>query len=291
MLVWVIRGLSWLAGRLPRRLDYAVAIPVLLTFYAGWPRWRAAIQENLGHVLGPTAPRSQVRRTARQVMRNYAKVLVEFLRLPHLKEDEITRAVANVPGEEHLIAVRDAKQGVIVATLHLGNWDIAALGMVYRGLPVHVFTDSFGSPQFDALIHSYRTRQGIQLIPANGMAVRRAYRILKQGGAVAIAFDVPVPLEEGGIPVRFFDGTIMAPAGPARLALRTGAVVLPGISVRQPDDSFRGWIKPPVTIEPTGDEEQDARLLTQAIAHECEDFVRHHPEQWYMFRPLWTDHS
>jgi KDO2-lipid IV(A) lauroyltransferase len=103
---------------------------------------------------------------------------------------------------------------------------------------------------------------------------------------VTVAFDVAAPLDNGGVPVQFFDGTIVAPAGPARLALRTGAAAG---CVRQPDDMFHVWFTSPIEIQSTGDEERDVQALTQAIARECEDFIRHHPDQWYMFRRMWVD--
>ena len=59
--------------------------------------------------------------------------------------------------------------------------------------------------------------------------------------------------------------------------------------MRQPGNSFKGWFKPPIEIQPTGDEERDIRALTQAIARECEEFIREHPDQWYIFRRMWVD--
>lgn len=288
MLRWVLRSLSWLAGVLPLRVSYAISTLFALGVYVFWRKGRQSALENLRHVLGPAASEAQVRRTARRAIRNFCKVLVEFLRLPLMREEEIARAVQQVQGKEHLLALRDTHRGVLIATLHFGNWDIAALSMIHWGLPVHAIVDSYDDPGFDAEARSYRTQRGIQVIPI-GMAVRQVYRLLKEGGVVATAFDVPASLDNGGVPVQFFDGTIVAPAGPARLALRTGAAIATGVCIRQPDGTFLGWFNPPIEIQSTGDEERDVQVLTQAIARECEDFVRRYPDQWYIFRPMWVD--
>ncbi len=296
MLRWILQSLSFLAGVLPLRLSYAASALFALGVYIFWRKGRQSALENLRHVLGPDVSEAEVRRTARQALRNFCKVLVEFLRLPRMKEEEVARAVQQIRGEEHLLAWRDSagpgtghRRGLLIATLHFGNWDIAALAALRRGLPVHAIVDSYDDPGFDAESQAHRTRRGIQVIPVGGMALRKAYRVLKEGGVVATAFDVPASLDDGGVPIQFFDGMVIAPAGPARLALRTGASIATAVCVRQADDTFQGWFNRPIEMSLTGDEERDVLALTQAIAWECEEFIRQHPDQWYIFRPMWTD--
>lgn len=285
----IIRVLSWLLGVLPLRVSYALSGLVALGMYVFWRRGRENALKSLRHVLGPGAPEAQVRRTARRTMRNFCRVAVEFLRLPRMSQAEIARIVREpAQGEEHVLALRGSGRGILVVALHFGNWDFSALWSVARGFPLYMIVDDYGNSSLDAEFREARTRQGIQVIPV-GLTVRRVYRLLKEGNMVAVALDVPTSPDKGGIPVRFFDGTIMAPSGPARLALRTGAAVLSGVCARQPDNSFKVWVKPPIEIQPSGDEERDVRALTQAIARECEDFVRQYPDQWYIFRPIWLD--
>jgi lauroyl/myristoyl acyltransferase len=288
MFHWVLRSLSLLASAVPWRVNYAVSALVAWGVFTFWREGRESALENMRHVLGPAASEAEVRRTARRAMRNYCKALVEFLRLPRMRKEEIARAIQQVCGEERIRAVRDAGQGVLLAGPHFGNWDIAILAVMDRGLPIHLIADRYDDPGLTEELLSYRIRLGMQMIPI-GMTMRRVYRLLRGGGVVAVAFDVPASLDNGGVPVQFFDGTIVAPAGPARLALRTGAIVAAGVCVRQPDDTFHVRFKPPIEIQPTGDEERDVQALTQAIARECEDFIRHHPDQWYMFRRMWVD--
>jgi len=291
MLRWILRSFSFLTGVVPKRLSYAISTLVALGVYVFWREGRESALDNMRHVLGPGASEAEVHRTARRAMCNFFRVVVDFLRLPWMRENEIAHAVEHVRGEEHLTTMQDANRGVLIATLHFGNWDIAALVAISRGLAVHAIVDSYDDPGFDAAAQAQRTRRGIQVIPVGSMALRQVYRLLKDGEVVATAFDVPAALGNGGVPVQFFDGTIIAPAGPARLALRTGAAVATGVCVRQSNGTFMGWFNPPIEIESSGDEEHDVRVLTQVIAQECEAFIRQHPDQWYIFRRMWVDGS
>jgi KDO2-lipid IV(A) lauroyltransferase len=271
-------------------VSYAVSTLVATGLYAFWRRGRENQVENLRHVLGPDVPEAEVRHTARRAMRNFGRTTVEFLRLPSMSKEEIARVVGRrADGEEHGLALRDAGQGILLVSLHFGAWDVGGLTVLDRGVPLYLVVDDYGDAGANAAMRSLRLRQGFHLIPVRSMAMRQVYRRLREGGVlVATAFDVPVSIEDGGIPVQFFGGTAAVSPGPARLALRTGAAVTTGVYVRQPDGSFKGYFKP-VAFHPTGDEEHDIRALTQAIAQECEPFIRQYPDQWYVFRPIWID--
>ncbi|MBI4758644.1 MAG: hypothetical protein HY783_06550 [Chloroflexi bacterium] len=88
--------------------------------------------------------------------------------------------------------------------------------------------------------------------------------------------------------MRFFDGTVSLPAAPAALSLKTGAKVLVGYLARLADDHFAGGFVAPIEYEATGDRQRDVAALTQKIVSALEEIIRKHPDQWYMFRPLWS---
>ena len=113
-------------------------------------------------------------------------------------------------------------------------------------------------------------------------------RALRRNDVIAVLADVPAPAG-GGVDVQFFGDTIRVHDGIARIALRTGASVvaatLPRVSPWS--DRVEGWIEP-VPFEPSGDGDQDVRALTQAIFNHLEVVIRRRPDQWYIFRHLWT---
>jgi KDO2-lipid IV(A) lauroyltransferase len=107
-----------------------------------------------------------------------------------------------------------------------------------------------------------------------------------------LAMLIDVPPEGQSITVGFLGGQAEVSTAPARLALRTGAWVVPALVLRDPNHDT--IIRPIVDIrsaryEPTGDEERDVRELTQRIMHALEPLIRKHPDQWYVFHPLWRE--
>ena len=99
--------------------------------------------------------------------------------------------------------------------------------------------------------------------------------------------DRAVPGE--GVQVTFFGETVEVPAGPARLALRTGAAVVPAAFARVHPNRHDVKVLCDFSIrtQPTGNRECDVRALTQSIMDAHERFIRQYPDQWYMFRPMW----
>jgi KDO2-lipid IV(A) lauroyltransferase len=170
--------------------------------------------------------------------------------------------------------------------MHFGNWDIGAGAAAARGYPLTVVAETFADPRLDAMIARARSRLGINLVKME-KAGPSLLGTLKQNGLLALLIDRPVPGD--GVRVTFFGEDVEVPAGPARLALRTGATVVPTAFARI--DPHRIEVTTvcdfDVPTVSTGDLEYDVRVLTQAIMGSHERFIRQYPDQWYMFRPMW----
>jgi len=218
-------------------------------------------------------------------MRNYLKYLVEFLELPVISpaDDRITSM--KISGLEHLQDALARGKGVILATAHFGTIEIGALRL--SGITdFHAVYDTFRPDYLDRLIQRKRREKGIGLIPVNN--IRAMLRVLHGGGTLTLLFDRPVQPDKG-VPVRFFGRETAVPAGPATLALKTGAAIVPAFMLRQPDKSFEGILFPPIECAPTADREHDIRAIMQKLADTLQDVVRTRPDQWYMFRPMWPE--
>lgn len=281
---WLL--VSWLGQRLPQRVNYMVAAGMGIAGYYLWPRGRRALHRNYARVLRGY-PEQQIRRVARASLVNYCRYLADFIRFPSLSSHQLR---ARCHGEEAfalLDKVLEKGKGAIIVCMHFGNWDLGAAAAAARGYPLTVVAETFRDPRLDAMVVGSRQRLGMQVIPME-KAGPSLIRTLKQNGLLALLIDRPVPGE--GVPVQFFGETIEVPAGPARLALRTGAPVIPTAFVRRhPDsDEVETLTDFSISLEPTGDDERDIRELTQAIVSAHERFIRSHPDQWYMFREMWT---
>ncbi len=276
---------SSLVRLMPVQASYAVAALLGSAAYYLWPRGRRSMHRNYARVLSG-ASKAQIRRTSRRSLVNYCKYLADFVRFPSVGRDELLRSVDGDSSFAALDHALEGGRGAVVVCMHFGNWDLGAGAAAARGYPVTVVAETFADPRLDRMVMGSRARLGIQLIKME-KAGPSLLRCLKQNGLLALLIDRPVPGE--GVRATFFGEEVEVPAGPARLALRSGARVVPAgfprVAPGQP--AVRVLTDFTIDLQPTGDEARDVALLTQAILNVHERFIRDDPEQWYMFREMW----
>jgi KDO2-lipid IV(A) lauroyltransferase len=279
----VIQVGAFLSRFIPRSWRYLIGTAVGDLVYAAWPAKRRILQSNMAHVLGLSQGDPRVRSFALKSLRNYCKYLIEFLELPVLSSKDRAVASMKVQGMHHLDAALARGKGVIVATAHFGTIEIGALRLVDM-TTFHAVYDAFTPAYLDRLIQRKRREKGINLIAVKD--VRQMLQVLRRGDTLALLFDRPLAGKKG-VPVRFFGRETAVPAGPAVLALKTGAALLPMYQFRQPDRSFETVIFPPVAWAPSGNRERDVQAIMQRLMDTLQTVVRQRPDQWYMFRPMW----
>lgn len=277
-------GLIFLAQRLPLKVAYGTASLIGDLLFFLWRRGKANAIDNMRHVLGPRATDLEVCRTAQRSFRNYMKVLVDFARLPRIGDEEVERRVQG-EGWEHLDRALEGGKGALLVGTHLGSWDLAGLALAARGHELYVVAERQKPPWLNRIARDWREARGIRLIFME-RTLKPLFRALARNQIVVIVVDRPLPKGEG-VTVEFFGQMIPWPPGPATLALRTGAQLLTGYLVRTLDGHFKGEIFPPLEFQPSGDEFEDLRWLSQKIVTLQEEVIRRYPDQWYMFRRMW----
>ncbi len=243
---------------------------------------------NYAHVL-PELKESERRTIARKSLENYYCYVVDFARLPNLSPELIESILVKDEHFEALDHALEKGRGVIVVCMHFGNWDLGASSAALKGYPISVMAETFSDKNLDKMIVGAREKLGLKVIKIES-AAPSIIRDLRKNRLLAILLDRPMQDGEG-VHVEFFGKDAIVPAGPARLALRTGAAVAPvafpklqtnglGISALTAFDVNVG--------QESGENDEDAvQRLTQAIMNEHEKFIRLHPTQWYMFRRFW----
>lgn len=283
---WVHLICSALLRFVPVRIAYAVVdlfAPILSPFWGHQYRWAVA---NMRRILGPRPDPLEVRRHVRAVFRNYAKYMVELLRLPHTTPEEVERRFS-VHGIEHIERGLEDGRGVVLVLAHMGNWDMAGVLLASRGFPVNVIHDTLRPKRWNDRVQAIRGAIGLRLIPVE-TGVRDMLRALRRNEILAILIDRP--MEREGVPVQFFGADTRVPGGAATLALRAGAPVVCAAITRR-GDRFEAQVSPPIDLRPSGDSQRDVRDLTQQIMSWLEARIRSNPDQWYMFRNMWPDGS
>jgi lauroyl/myristoyl acyltransferase len=284
---WAVRIASALLSVIPVRFSYALAGLCGEAYYYLNPKHTHWAAFNLARVLNESEDSPNVKKVARSSFGNYARVLVDFFRLPYLTQEEIL-AQGSVSGLENLRVATEQGKGFILITAHMGSWDRAGALLTGYGYKATVLVDTFSPPQLDAWVTRMRRKFKMQAVAVERPgALREMFRVLQRNEGLVILIDKP---DERGVPVRFFGAETRWPGGVAQLVLRTGcAVVVAGLFRRPDGTSYNGFVEA-VPIPPrTGDAEADGRIIMQGIATRLERAIVAHPEQWYMFRPMWPE--
>ncbi len=282
---WLFRLTILLTRPLPLWLGYRVAASVAEICYHFFHRQRRALNENLAWVLGSDDKR-EVDAVARRAFRNFGKFVIDFIHFPIITRREVRRRLVFSQWKD-LDEAMSSGRGVLIVTSHFGIWDLGAAALAVYGYPVNAIADTFSYPKMNDLVHGSRERLAMKVIPMDRVGPG-VFRALKRGEILAMLIDAPAPGQE--ITVDFLGAPAEVSAVPARIALRTGAWVVPAMVLRGPERD--NIIRPIIDVrsaryEPTGDEERDVRALTRLIMGSLERFVSDHPEQWYIFHPVW----
>lgn len=273
-------------GYLPTRLLYRLAVPCADLAYLLSPRIRANVWDNARHILGPDAPKSLVRREARQVFRNVAKYYIDLIRLPRLGVDDFVRRRLKSYGlEEHLIPAVKSGRGVILASVHVGNPELAIQACLSHGIEVFALSEPLKPARLSRLVDGLRASRGLICAPISVSSVRKAMRRLREGKVIALMCDRDIEGPRALLPL-FNEETYM-PTGPIELAMRTGAIIIPVFCRRTGGDKIAVWLESPLEIETTGDFETDVRANTARFLRLFEKHLAQTPGQWTVLEAIW----
>jgi KDO2-lipid IV(A) lauroyltransferase len=178
-----------------------------------------------------------------------------------------------------------AGNGVILALPHLGGWDFGGAWFASQGYKATVVVEPLEPPELFEWFADMRRAMGLEIVPLGPDAGTAILRRLKGGGIVGLVCDRD--LAGTGVEVEFFGERTTLPSGPATLALRTGAPILPAAVYFTGRDGHHGLVRPPLAIERTGKFREDVARVTQLLADEFEGLIRAAPWQWHLFQPNW----
>jgi KDO2-lipid IV(A) lauroyltransferase len=220
-----------------------------------------------------------------EMMRSYGRYYAEALWLRARRVDRML-ADTEVQGLEKIIAARDAGTGMIYALPHMGNWEAAAPIAGSVGVPVVAVAEVLPNRRITDWFSEMRAEMGIEVVLATGRieVMRRLEEAIFANKAVALLSDRD--LNRKGVQVEFFGEKTTLPPGPATLALRTGAPLLP-VGCYFKDGGYRVVVHEPLTIPEQGSRSEKVALVTQALAIRLEEIISEAPEQWHLVQPNW----
>jgi phosphatidylinositol dimannoside acyltransferase len=278
------RAGSAVALALPPKLAEPVARLTARLMMAAMGGRRRMIGRHLQRVHGPGAGSHELRRAVAAAFDSYARYWLEAFRLP--KETPASlEARFEHDGLEHLDGALAGGRGVILAAPHLGNWDMAGAWLATRyHLPAAV-AEPVEPPELFRWFMALREAVGVEIVPLGDGVAGAMVRILGENRIVGLICDRD--LGRRGVEVEFFGEVTTLPGGPATLALRTGAPILPAASYLLPEGRHRLVFRPPLDTTRRGRVAEDVTRITQSLAGELESLVRAAPDQWHLMQPNW----
>lgn len=241
-------------------------------------RGAVRLRANLARVVPPGTDLDALTRSA---LRSYARYWLEVFRLQDLPASRIVGRM-RVLDEARLRAAHATGRGTVLALPHMGNWEQAGAWLVATGIPFTTVAERLRPEQLFERFVRFRAALGMEVIPLtggerppSGLLAER----LRAGGVLCLLADRD--LSADGVTVSFFGAPATMPPGPAALALRTGATLLP-VTLWFDDDGWSARIHPEVP-------HTDIRTMTQALADEFAAGIAAHPADWHMLQRIWRD--
>jgi len=243
--------------------------------------------------LRPAATEEERYALARSIVDSAYLSIYELGRAVRLSREKLRACIDDIQGIDNYLAARRAGRGAIIATAHLGPFEVGATAILDRERHVHVVFRRDEFTRFDRIRSQLRTQLGIVEAPIDdGWAIWLRLRdALQRDEVVLIQADRVMPGQKG-VPVPFLGGHLLMPLGPIKLARAAGAPLIPIFSVRTSVGRVRVVIEAPIDV--TGDDpaavgSRRAPPALLKLANVIERHVAAHPEQWMMFEPAWCE--
>lgn len=263
----------------PPGLRHAAAVPAGAAWFWLSAAQRRAALDNYAAALGRDRLDPEVSRVARRAFQNYGHMLMDFVLMGSLTPDELVKRMT-IDGRDQLDAALAKGRGAIMAVPHMGSWDMAGSYAGALGYSISAVAERFPGSLNDAVVRT-RQRFGLDVITLGRSAVRAITRALEANAIVALLCD----LEQGpGVTVRFFGRRSVVPGGPAAIALKTGAALMPACQYATSPGRHHIHLDPPLAW-PAGETKEG---LMQRVVSRFEAFIRERPDQWYAFRPMFA---
>jgi phosphatidylinositol dimannoside acyltransferase len=270
---------------LPGPLSRLVASMVGLCAWAAGPSRRRIVAANLAPVLGVHEDDRSLRPIVRRAYANYG---VYWSDAAHLRTRDVGRHPQRfeLQGLEIWKAFVGAHNGGIIVLPHLGCWEAGAAWTSARGYPLTTVAEVLEPPELFRWFAQMRRRVDLTVLPVGTETVARLLAALAEGKVIALLADRDITGD--GVAVEFFGQKTRIPGGPALLALRSGAPLMPcGIFVR-PGGSYVLELLEPIDTARRGRLREDVERVSQEVANAFEELIRRAPEQWHVFQPLWS---
>ncbi|MFH0774374.1 MAG: lysophospholipid acyltransferase family protein [bacterium] len=277
-----VLGLIGIMRLIPKaRIDsFAKTLSTILFLF---PKHRKRTIENLKASF-PKLPVERVGEIAKKCYQNFVLSTLEFTKIDRLSKEEIEGKM-EVYGLSHLEKAVSEGKGVIMVSVHFGNWEMMGRALASKGYRLNVIARRQRNELVERLIKIKRERAGFNVIYSNS-ARRDTLKVLSLQEIIIILIDQDAG--KSGVFVDFFGRPASTTSSPIVFSLRTGASIIPFYNIRSEDGSLRVIIEEPFIFKRAGDIKRDITLNMEALTKKFEEIIRKHPEQWFWLHNRWA---
>ena len=273
------RVIRWLPEGMAYRLFYALGRFLLARNGRSIQRFRS----NLARVIPEHSP-EQLDDLLLRAMYSYLRYWCDTFRFPDWSDEKIMSTV-EVNNEHILMDAIAAKKGAIVTLPHSGNWDHAGAYFCGKGVRLVTVAERLKPEKLFLRFVAYREAMGMEVLTLGDRVIATLSQRLRRGDLVALVADRD--LSKAGIPVQFFGGLARMPAGPAILALNTGAPLITASVSYTKNGLLIDFQLVELPID--GTQKERIAATVQKCADNFANGIAQHPEDWHMLQRIWID--
>lgn len=247
-------------------------------------RLRRQALRNLTTGLGQEKSERELKRLARRMFIHLGRILFEVLKIPCLTIEKVKKKIVIEDMDLVLKSIKEGR-GVVIATGHIGNWEIMGAAAALLGIPVNVIVRRINDPRLNDLVTKLRRSTNINpILRESANSAKQILRALKRAEMLALLIDQDIKADGAFVP--FFGRLAYTPIGAAALAQRTGALFAAAAVQRTGIGKHLIRVKE-IEISDSGDREHDIIKATAAATAQFEAWIRECPEQWSWIHDRW----
>ena len=276
--------LEFIAVATPYPITYCIgAVGAMLWFFTGINV--ATIKKNISKVLDLNINDKKIHSIAKKIFINWSKNIVDFLKHPIISKEKLKQRI-EVNGLENLDSELQKGKGVVIVTVHIGNFEWGACRLAVEGYKIWGVSLIRKNRLISKFFESKRLSKGLKTLYINRML--HVFRVLKNNEIVAIPSDWD-PTGQAARPFNFFGKTAYLPTGALQIALKSGASLIPSFICRKDKYNHSQIIEKPIDLIREGSKETMINKNMGKILKVMEKYIRNHISEWEMFHDIWSE--
>ena len=281
----LLRGLLGLVNLLPLRAALCIGWSIGALFFYVLKFRTVEAQRRLEEVYGDRFSLKERKQIAWISLRNICFNAIEAARFYKLTPEKI-RQMPVYQSIEQVHKRYNAEGPLIVATAHMGNWDLAGFASKLDGMPIFSIARRQKNPLTDELLNKMRNATGMDVLHNDSRVLQNVVRNLKKGGVLAILPDVRSRTQ--ALSIDFLGGQANLGAGAALFAQMAKCPIIPVVLTR------RGWTQHDCTVfdaislDPSKDKKEEWHRMMQELITVFDQEIAKQPEQYFWFNKRWV---